>query len=159
MVRRWQPRELRLVSEFLAQEYPGYAYQTHVRLGSIRPRVEGAFDSDAELRMLGVFRRWADALVVMEDRLVLIEAAIRPEPGDISKLELYERLIPATPELAEHVGKPVEKVLLYCMPDELLLVMAREKGITVRYFRPAWVEEYLQELYPREQRAPHTPLD
>ena len=159
MSRRWQPRELRLVSEFLAQEYRDYPYQTHVRLGSIRPRVDGAFVGDEEVRMLGVFRRWADALVILPDRLVLIEAAIRPEPGDISMLELYERLIPNTPELAEHVGKPVEKVLLYCMPDDLLLTLAREKGIQVRYFRPAWVEEYLKELYPRERRAPFTPLE
>jgi len=159
VVRRWQPRELRLVSEFLAQEFASWPYQTHVRLGSIRPRVEGAFVSDAEARMLGVFRRWADAIVFLPDRLVLIEAAIRPEPGDISKLELYERLIPNTPELSDFAALPVEKWLVYCIPDELLLVLAREKGIQVRYFRPAWVEEYLAELYLRERRAPHTPLE
>lgn len=159
MVRQWQPREMRMVSEFLAQEYPGFPYQTHVRLGSIRPRIEGEFVSDEESRMLGVFRRWADAIVFMPDRLLLIEAAIRPEPGDVSKLKLYERLIPNTPELAEYRDRPIEKMLLYCMPDDVLLVMAREEGIQVRYFRPAWVEEYLAELYPRERRAPYTPLD
>ena len=147
-----------MVSEYLAQTYPADPYQTHVRLGRIQPRMEGTYVSEEEARMLGVFRRWADAIVFLPDRLVLIEAAIRPEPGDISKLELYERLIPNTPELAEHAGKPVEKVLLYCMPDDLLLTLAREHGILVRYFRPPWIEDYLKELYPREQRAPYTPL-
>jgi len=158
MPRQWQPRELRMVAEFLAQEYPDAAYLSHVRLGRIQPRLEGTYISDEEARMLGVFRRWADAIVLLPDRLVLIEAAIRPEPGDISRLELYERLIPNTPELQEHVGKPIEKILLYAMPDDLLLTMAREHGIIVRYFRPPWIEGYLAELYPRERRAPHTPF-
>lgn len=147
-----------MVSEFLAQEYPGEEYRTHVRLGRIQPRVEGTFAGGAEERMLGVFRRWADALIILPDRLILLEAAIRPEPGDISKLELYERLLPNTPELEEYAHLPVEKVLLYAMPDALLLTLAREHGIIVKYFRPPWIEEYLQELYPRERRAPHTPL-
>lgn len=158
MPRKWQPRELRMISEWLAQEYPDATYETRVRLGRIEPRVEGAYVSDEESRMLGVFRRWADAIVFLPDRLILIEAAIRPEPGDISKLKLYERLIPNTPELEKYRDLPVVKVLLYAMPDDLLLVMAREEGIEVRYFRPAWIEEYLKELYPRERRSPHTPL-
>lgn len=158
MTRKWQPRELRMISEWLAQEHPDSTYQLRVRLGKIEPRVDGAFVSDEETRMLGVFRRWADAIVYLPDRLLLVEAAIRPEPGDISKLELYERLIPNTPELEEYASLPVEKVLLYAMPDDLLLTLAREHGITVRFFRPKWVEEYLKELYPRERRAPHTPL-
>lgn len=158
MPRKWQPRELRMISEWLAQTYPEAAYETRVRLGRIEPRQEGAFVSDEEARMLGVFRRWADAIVYMPDRLILVEAAIRPEPGDISKLELYERLIPNTPELADFASLPVEKILLYAMPDDLLLTLAREHGIKVQYFRPGWVEEYLKELYPRERRSPHTPL-
>lgn len=158
MPRKWQPREMRMISEWLAQEYPDWPYQTQVRLGQIQPRLDGQFVSEEERRMLGVWRRWADAIVYMPDRLILIEAAIRPDPGDISKLELYERLIPNTPELQEHSGKVVEKVLLYCLPDELLNTLAREHGIRVVYFRPDWVEDYLKELFPRERRAPHTPL-
>lgn len=158
MPRKWQPRELRMISEWLAQNYPDVTYQLRVRLGRIEPRLSGAFVSDEEARMLGVFRRWADAIIYLPDRLILVEAAIRPEPGDISKLELYERLIPNTPELAAVAHLPVEKILLYALPDELLLTLAREHGIKVQYYRPPWIEEYLKELYPRERRSPHTPL-
>lgn len=149
---------MRMISEWLAQEYPQADYKTQIRLGRIQPRLAGQFISDEEVRMLGSFRRFADAMVFLPDRLVLIEAAIRPDPGDISKLELYLELIPNTPELAEFAHLPVEVVLLYAMPDDVLLYLARKKGFRLAYFRPAWVEEYLAELYPREQRAPYTPL-
>jgi len=154
--RQWQAREMRLVSEFLAKYYPEYPSQTRVRLGSIHPDLEGML-SDAERRMVaGAWRRWADAIVFMPDRLILIEAAIRPSPGDISQLELYEHLLPLTPEFDEHKAKPIEKVLVFAIEDPVVASMARERGIRVIYFRPEWVEDYLKVLYPRERRAPLT---
>jgi len=154
--RKWQAREMRLVSEYLAANYADYTTQTRVRLGSVHSDLHPEKLSPAELRAVGVWRRWADAIVVMPDRLILIEAAIRPNPGDISQLELYEHLLPKTPELAEHSGKRIEKVLLYALEDPVIVAMARERGIRVVYFRPAWVEEYLAILYPRERRSPLT---
>ena len=154
--RQWQPREMRLVSEFLAKHYGQYPTRTRVRVGSIHPDLKPGELSGAEQRMVGVFRRWADAVVFMPDRLVLIEAAIRPNPGDISQLELYEHLLPMTPELAEHKDKPIEKLLLYALEDPVIVGLAREKGIKVVYFHPPWIDDYLKVLYPRERRAPLT---
>jgi len=154
--RQWQPRELRLVSEFLAKYYGEYPYRTRVRLGSIHPELSPDQLSESERRMVGVFRRWADAIVFMPDRLVLIEAAIRPSPGDISQLELYKHLLPHTPELAEHAGKPIELLLVYAIEDPLIVSLARNRGIRVQYFKPDWVDDYLRILYPRERRAPLT---
>lgn len=151
--RAWQPREMRLVSEYLAQQYSEYPTQTRVRVGSIHPDLKPGELSEPEHRMVGVFRRWADAIVYMPDRLILIEAAIRPSPGDISQLELYEYLLPHTPELAEHKGKPIEKVLLWAIEDPPIAVMARDRGITVVYFHPSWVDDYLKILYPYERSA------
>jgi len=153
--RQWQAREMRLVSEYLAKHYAKYPSQTRVRLGAIRPEIKSAELTDADKAMLGMWRRWADAIVFMPDRLLLIEAAIRPSPGDISQLELYETLIDKTPELAEHKGKAVEKVLLFAIEDPAVATMARKHGIKVIYFKPDWVDEYLKLLYPRERRAPH----
>lgn len=154
--RKWQPREMRLVSEFLAEHYSDYTTQTRVRLGSIHSELQPEKLSPAELRAVGVWRRWADAIVFMPDRLILIEAAIRPSPGDISQLELYEHLLPNTPELAEHKGKPIEKLLLYALEDPVIVAMAGDRGIRVVYFHPDWVDEYLAILYPRERRSPLT---
>ena len=154
--RQWQAREMRLVSEFLAERYSDYTTQTRVRLGSVHPDLQPEKLSPAELRAMGVWRRWADAIVFMPDHLVLIEAAIRPSPGDISQLELYKHLLPLTPELAEHKEKPIEPLLLYALEDPVIVGMARERGIQVVYFHPGWVDDYLKILYPRERRSPLT---
>jgi len=142
-----------MVSEFLAKHYSDYPTRTRVRVGSIHPDLKPEELTDAEKRMVGVFRRWADAIVFMPGRLLLIEAAIRPSPGDISQLELYERLLPMTPELAEHKGKLIEKMLVWAIEDPPIAVMARERGIRVVYFHPKWIDDYLKILYPRERRA------
>jgi len=149
--RDWQPREQRLVSEFVARFYADHESRTHVHLGSTPPRLKGQFATDADARLVGVFRRWADALVFMPDKLILIEGKILPQPGVISQLKLYEELIPKTPELAEHAGKPVEKVLVCAIEDLLISELARREGVRVHIFIPAWIEEYLKIVHPWEK--------
>jgi len=158
MVRKWQPREMRLLSEFLAEHYQGVEYRTRIRLGKIQPRLDGKYITEEERLNLGTFRRWADALVILPDRLILIEAKIRPQPGVISQLQLYKRLLPNTPELQRFRDRPLEMLLVYAIRDDLLISMAREEGIRCIQYRPAWVDEYLKELYPRERRATRSGL-
>ena len=143
-----------MLGEWLEKEYHGRYYATRVRLGAPPAALIKPDMPEEEVRMLGVWRRWADALVVLPDRLVLIEAAIRPDPGDVSKLELYASLLPHTPEFRQHRDKPIELVLLYCLEDPVLVALARKHGIKTVYYRPTWLQEYLDILYPRERRAP-----
>jgi hypothetical protein len=127
-------------------------------LGRIQPRVESPGLTDEERRMIGVHRRWADAVVLLPDRVILVEAKIRPQPGVISQLTTYARLLPHTPELGRHADLPIEMVLLYAIEDGLINVLAREQGIKCISYQPAWLDEYLEELYPRERTGGHTPL-
>ena len=149
--RNWAPREQRLVSEFVAEFYGGHETRTHVHLGATHPRLRGRFAKPEDERLVGVFRRWADALVFMPDRILLIEAKILPQPGVISQLSLYGELLPKTPELAEHRDKPIEKLLVCVIEDPLVTELARREGIGVVIYRPRWTKDYLQHLYPREK--------
>ena len=149
--RDWQPREQRLVSEFIARFYPDYESRTHVHLGSTPPRLKGKFTSEETARLVGVFRRWADAIVFMPDRLILIEGKILPVPGVISQLKLYEELIPKTPELSEHWEKPIEKLIVCAIEDPVITELARREGILVRVFRPSWIDSYMKKLHPWEK--------
>ena len=158
MPRKWQPREMLMVSEWLAETYPNNEYRTRVKLGKIEPRISSDGLTPSERRQIGVHRRWADAIVLLDDRVILIEAKIRPQPGVISQLELYAMLLPHTPELGKHAKLPVEMVLLYAIEDELINMLARTKGIRCIPYQPAWLDDYLDELYPRETRASHNPL-
>lgn len=149
--RNWAPREYRLVAEFVSEFYPEYESRTHVHLGSTPPRLKGRFAKPEDERLVGVFRRWADAIVMMPDRLILIEGKILPQPGVISQLNLYARLLPKTPELQEHKDKPIERVLVCAIPDPLLNAMCREEGIRVVIYRPKWVLTYLKIVHPWER--------
>lgn len=145
-----------MVTEYLSRRYPRTRCLTRVRLGS--PKGEALLPgyTPEERRAVSVWRRWADALVLLEDRVILIEAAIRPEPGDISKLELYRLLLPHTPELEAHKHKRIEMVLLYAIEDPATIYLARTHDIRCIHYEPLWLPSYLRLLYPRERRG--TPL-
>jgi len=152
--RQWQPRELKMLSEYLTQEFPETPYKTRVRLGRPQPRAGGKYTRE-ELLAVGVFRRWADALIFLPtNELLLIEAKIRPEPGTVSQIMLYERLIPHTPELLKYSSWNIRKRIVYAIPDPATFMLAREQNIEVVEFRPKWIDEYVKILLPRE-KSPH----
>lgn len=103
--------------------------------------------------MVGSWRRWADAIILEEDHVTLIEAAIRPNPGKIGQLELYKMLMPHTPELAPWRDLPIEMVLLYAIEDPATNLLARSKGIKCIEYKPSWLPAYLETLQPRERRG------
>ncbi len=150
---RQQQRERRLLAEWLARRYPHDRVQQQVRLGAITPTIGTEELTPSELAALGMFRRFADALVYRPDRLVLIEASIPPHPGYISQLLLYRRLVPLTPELVSFHALPVEPVYLVAIEDPVVTALARDAGIRVEVFRPAWVLGYLAERAGRRGRG------
>jgi len=145
---------MQLLHEWLAKNFPNNIVMTRVRLGAPLGELLSEDLTPAERRMFGVWRRWADAIVILQDKILLIEAAIRPNPGKIAQLELYEMLIPQTPELLPWKDLPIEKILLYAIEDPAVTYLARQKGIRAIYYRPPWIDAYLEELYPRERRGP-----
>ena len=62
MPRKWQPREMLMLSEWLAETYPETEYRTRVKLGKIEPRIDSPGLTASERRMIGVHRRWAELL-------------------------------------------------------------------------------------------------
>jgi len=151
--RAWQPVETRLVSEFVAVRYPKCPAWFRVRVGTIHGRLDLPGLTDAERRMGGVFRRWADAVVLDRNRLVVIEAAIMASPGKVSQLDLYLRLIPQTPEFREYSTRTLQGVLLCGVVDPVVSRMASERGFTVAEFCPGWLQEYLDQLPARKRVA------
>lgn len=151
--RAWQPRELRMVAEYLQSHYAKYPYKMRVRLGSIPTELVKPGMSWQEMRMAGVWRRYADAVVIQPRKVVIIEAAIKPDPGDISKLKLYGDLFKHTPEFAPYHSAPVALELVFALEDPVVFKLARKEKIKVVYYKPEWVDEYLATLLPRERRA------
>ena len=151
--RNWQPREMLMVSEYLVKYYAKWPYKMRVRLGSIPQELVREGMSWPELRAAGVWRRYADAVVIKPKQLIIIEAAIKPNAGDISQLQLYKELLPHTPELEPYGNRPIALELVYAMEDPIVLKMARKAKIRVVLYRPDWLDEYLAILHPTERRG------
>lgn len=143
-----------MVAQYLAERYPQDITITRVKLGSIPTSELSPLLDEHEVRMMGVLRRWADYVVVTEDKLILGEATIRSQPGKIAQLQLYRRLLDHTPELQVYLPREIEMQLVYAIEDPVVNVMAREAGIRPIYYRTKAVEDYIAILYPRERRAP-----
>jgi hypothetical protein len=158
MTRKWEPREMKMVSEYLAKKYQKYQSATRVRLGMLHPEL-GVNLSEAEKKsLMGSFRRWADAIVITPTTLILIEASILPDPGKISQLQLYERLLKLTPEYSEYMNRDIRKELVVAIEDPVLIQLAREQNIRVVVFTPDWISDYISTLAGRERQAPKTVL-
>jgi len=147
--RKWQPREMQLLNEWLAANYADAVVMTRIRLGTL-PDVETRTDlTYQQQRSIGVWRRWADAIVITQRMLRVVEAKIRPDAGVVSQLKLYLRLVPHTPELEPYLSRPRKGVIVYAVEDPQIRELAKEEGFELHYFRPDWIEPYLAELYPR----------
>ena len=143
-----------MVAEYVAQAYPdAQAARFNVRLGTAPIADETLQLSSDEAAGLRVWSRWADAVVELEDRVVLVEAKIRPKMGPLEALLLYRVLLPSTPDLQLR-GRKVEMRFVYAVEDPVLNMIARELGIQVEKFEPSWLRDYLSILSPRERRAP-----
>jgi len=151
--RAWQPREMQMVTEWLVKTQQGKRWMTRVRLGSLRPSVPHPEMSPEERAMVGVWRRWADAVILSDDGVTIVEAAIRPNPGKISQLELYAMLFPHTDELRAWAGLPLHLILLYAIEDPATILLARQKGIRCIQYKPSWLPSYMEALMPRERRG------
>lgn len=149
-------RESRLIAEYLAAKHPNARVILQPRLGAVAPQGAPPNASASELRMLGVWRRYPDAVVIYPTRVIIIEAALKPDPGKLALLELYARLFPLTTEFEEYRHLPVDTLLVWAIEDAVISQMARERGIRVDVFQPPWVVEWLDSLRWRDRRAPAT---
>ena len=138
-----------MVEEYLRERYPDSVAKTRVRLGAVETSRAINPGSSEELAMAGIFRRWADAIVVTPRALVLIEAAIRPDPGDPGKLLLYKSLIPQTPEFQPLLPRLIRMELVVAIYDPDIARQAEGFGIEVVRFLPKGLAGYIASMYVR----------
>jgi len=154
--RTWQPREMAMVTEYLRERGLLAGSRSRVRLGMPAPVSDLQGVSRADLELLRVWARWADAVVIQPDRVVLLEAKIRPRLGPLEALLLYKRLFLNDPEYQPHWHKPIELRWIYAIEDPLMVGLAQELGIVPELFRPHWLPNYLKLLSARERGAPRS---
>ena len=149
--------ETRLLSEWIAARHPNDRVQLQPRLGAITPEMSDAGLSSAELAMLGVWRRYPDAILFYSSSVTIVECCLKPDPGKIGVLKVYRHLFPLTPEFADFKSYRIDLLVVWAVNDLAAEAVARMDGISVEVFAPPWITEYLSWLRPRDRRAARLP--
>jgi len=142
--RTYVPAETRLLSEWIAKFHRDDQVLIHVYVGSIPLEQLGKKLTQAEIQMLGVRRRWVDAIIIYPDHVELIEAKIITTPDVWAQLIHYISLFPGTPELAQYSRLPVEGVVLTAISDPTITALMRQHGIKEIVWTPDWIQGYLE---------------
>ena len=150
--KKWEPVESRLVAEWAAATYPDAWKAVRFRLGAGPATLDDAgVDPDIWAATVGLLRRWADMVIGLEDRVLLVEAKMVSQPVAVGELLLYRELLPHTPELLGLRELPIEMVLLCAREDPAVSALARSHGIRVVVFDRPWVGPYLAGLAARKR--------
>jgi len=154
VVRKYRIVHERMLLEFLMRTYPLGTWRTNVRLGMPHPEIARVAVTPEEERMLLITLPMADAVVLLPERVDIIECLVRPEWWKILMLKVYGKLFPMTEEFRQHWRKPIRLLLLTAILNPFMEWIAREEGVAIQHYRPIWLEPYLVTLRPRQRTAP-----
>lgn len=136
--------ETRLLAEWIAERHPDDDVRSHVYVGPITSG-RNTFQYDpTTYAMLGVRRRWADALIFYPDRTEIVEAKIVPDVTVIAQIQLYMQIFPATDEYRDRRALPVTGRIVSAISDPSLARLIQTAGLTSEVFHPSWVDDYLE---------------
>jgi len=121
-------KESDLVNMYLWDKHRNDLQWRRVRLGVV-PNHEQA-------RLYSVLLRWADAIVISDGQVLIIEAKLRPNPSAFGQLDLYEQLFRETPEFSAYESWPIRKQFLTTFPDLALVELASDKGVDYIIYPP-----------------------
>lgn len=144
--REYKQREKRYVPEFINEKYPDrISVFYNMAVGPPPAELQKA-NPEIPLAHFRRWRFWIDAVVITENRMILIEGKIRKPAEGLGQLLLYRALLPQTPELDPYKLYPIEMVLVTPRPDPRVIGVANSLGITIEIWTKPWVQQYLRSV-------------
>jgi len=138
--------ERRYVVEYVANRFKRFvACFYNIRLGEPKEELKKRYPDIPE-RHFKVWLPTADAVVITDDFINLIEAKIRQPRAALGQLLDYAERIPKTPELKRYLDRGIKKILVIPLQDPEFERIALSYGIQIEYFTTPWVLEYLREV-------------
>jgi len=137
--------------KFLVENFPPGTWDTNVRVGMPDETVRAMVPEE---RWKGMLLNWmgrVDALVLLPDKVILIEAFIRNQFGKVEQLLYYDYLFEKDPRFKEHWDKPRELWLVTPINCPPYFAFARKFGIKPVLYIPHEIVPYLETLTPRER--------
>jgi len=105
--------------------------------------------------MLRVRMRWADAVVIEPDRILVVEAKLRASEflKGLGELQVYMHLVAHTPEFKDLLPRTVAGRLVIPVLDPVVELIARQNRIDIATYKPSFWNEYTAILQPRQTRS------
>lgn len=147
MVRKSQQVEVRLLSEYLVQEYSKFPTITNQPLGIVSAALMADQGYEKAIGMMRPLRPKIDAIVILPRYLLLIEAKVWSVVNGLAKLPLYKALVPVTPELKQYMPREVIMQLVVAWSSPNLEVMASAMDVDVKVFSPDWIQEVVNRMH------------
>ena len=142
-VRKTRQVEAKMVAEYLKENYSEYSHTTNVALGKVPEELMSKEGYKRAIGMWRPYRPFVDAMVIMPGALILIEAKVKSVIDGCAKLPLYKSLVPFTPELKAYWKLPIIMELVAAETNPNLEIMAREQGVRIKVYCPAWLQEII----------------
>jgi hypothetical protein len=144
-VRKWEKKELRLVSEYVKENFPSDTVIERCRLGPAPNELIKRYGSAKADKMYRPSMKWADAVVITPTEIILIEGKLRASSAAIGQLIVYRDLIYKTLRFEQYKHLPIRMQLVTPWVDPTIQSSLDDLGIEQVLFYPDWIEGYIRE--------------
>ena len=141
MARKTRQVETRMVSEYLLANYSKFPYLMAQPLGVVSEALMTTEGYAQAIKMSRPYRPEADAIVILPNYLLLIEAKVWNVVNGLAKLPMYRSLVPITPELKQYQPREILMQLVVGWTNSNLDTMARDAGVEIKIYSPAWLAD------------------
>ena len=145
--------ETQLLMDYLRAKYPPPGVFTNIRVGPLDPHIPRDGLTDAQKRLMGSFRRYADAVVVRAEEIVVVETTMFRAVTKIGQLLEYLKLTPQTPELAQYFPRPIRGELVSPIPDPRAEELCNDVGLRFVLFEVGWLDKFTEAYGARFRQA------
>lgn len=139
--RTYTPRTTRLLSEYLAQTYPTAKIIQELHLTAVNAAAVASAGPGVSPRFASTIMGYADAAVILSGEVAFYEAKDRPTASGIAQLVGYGNLWPLSHESTLYPAHKLTLHLLVAHDVPTLSATARDQGIEVVVYDPAWYDQ------------------
>ena len=137
--------EPKWVSMYVAEHYPRAEVRLGCPLGGIPKETQKDYGLLKGLRVYRPWRPEVDAVVILHNMVILIEAKIFKYMEGLSKLPVYKALVPETPELQPVKHRPIYMKLLIPASIPWVIEASKPLGVTVEIWAPDFIKQVWEE--------------
>lgn len=91
-------------------------------------------------------RRWADCIMIDDNRIVIIEFKMQARPSTVGQILTYGEMFKETPEFEAYRDWPVHLKIVTARTDEATAKMAERNGVELEIYKPEFFDEWFRDV-------------